>query len=184
MSTIPRYIPHKNVLIRIEKEATIGTLGSDQDLSLRSSGGNHSSESTGGQNQSSDDLESATGCCQSISGTSPETTISSQEKESGDSPEDHHQQKNHCCSLQTQQSSSSSDSPNNSSKPSSPSEMLNFSHYYPVVSGPVRSLSSNCVRPLVICGPSGSGKSTLLKKLMSEFSDYFGFSVSRELICE
>lgn len=33
-------------------------------------------------------------------------------------------------------------------------------------------------RPLVICGPSGSGKSTLLKKLMEEYPDTFGFSVS------
>jgi len=33
-------------------------------------------------------------------------------------------------------------------------------------------------RPLVICGPSGCGKSTLLKRLMAEFGDYFGFSVS------
>jgi len=32
--------------------------------------------------------------------------------------------------------------------------------------------------PLVIAGPSGSGKSTLLKKLMEEFQDCFGFSVS------
>lgn len=35
-------------------------------------------------------------------------------------------------------------------------------------------------RPLVICGPSGSGKSTLLRRLMSEFSQYLGFSISRE----
>ena len=35
-------------------------------------------------------------------------------------------------------------------------------------------------RPLVICGPSGSGKSTLLRRLMSEFNDYLGFSISRE----
>lgn len=33
--------------------------------------------------------------------------------------------------------------------------------------------------PLVIAGPSGSGKSTLLKRLMEEFQDCFGFSVSR-----
>jgi len=32
--------------------------------------------------------------------------------------------------------------------------------------------------PLVLCGPSGSGKSTLMKKLMAEFEDSFGFSVS------
>ncbi|XP_072944501.1 guanylate kinase isoform X2 [Epargyreus clarus] len=33
-------------------------------------------------------------------------------------------------------------------------------------------------RPLVLCGPSGSGKSTLLKRLLKEFPDRFGFSVS------
>lgn len=33
-------------------------------------------------------------------------------------------------------------------------------------------------RPLVLCGPSGSGKSTLLSKLLEEFPDSFGFSVS------
>ena len=37
---------------------------------------------------------------------------------------------------------------------------------------------TNGVRPLVLCGPSGSGKSTLMKKLMAEFEDSFGFSVS------
>jgi len=33
-------------------------------------------------------------------------------------------------------------------------------------------------KPTVICGPSGTGKSTLLKRLMSEFPNSFGFSVS------
>ena len=33
-------------------------------------------------------------------------------------------------------------------------------------------------RPLVFCGPSGVGKSTLLKKLMADYPDTFGFSVS------
>lgn len=33
-------------------------------------------------------------------------------------------------------------------------------------------------RPLVFCGPSGSGKSTLVSKMMKEFPDKFGFSVS------
>lgn len=33
-------------------------------------------------------------------------------------------------------------------------------------------------RPIVISGPSGSGKSTLLKKLLAEYPDKFGFSVS------
>ncbi|KAJ8955440.1 hypothetical protein NQ318_003539 [Aromia moschata] len=31
---------------------------------------------------------------------------------------------------------------------------------------------------IVLCGPSGSGKSTLLAKLLKEFPDKFGFSVS------
>lgn len=34
------------------------------------------------------------------------------------------------------------------------------------------------LHPLVLCGPSGSGKSTVMKKLMAEFPDAFGFSVS------
>lgn len=33
-------------------------------------------------------------------------------------------------------------------------------------------------RPLVLCGPSGVGKSTLVKRLLQEFPDVFGFSVS------
>ncbi|CAH2102641.1 unnamed protein product [Euphydryas editha] len=33
-------------------------------------------------------------------------------------------------------------------------------------------------RPLVFFGPSGSGKSTLLKRLLKEYPDKFGFSVS------
>lgn len=33
-------------------------------------------------------------------------------------------------------------------------------------------------RPVVISGPSGTGKSTLLKKLLAEYPDKFGFSVS------
>jgi guanylate kinase len=33
-------------------------------------------------------------------------------------------------------------------------------------------------RPVVICGPSGVGKGTLIAKLMNEFPDMFGFSVS------
>lgn len=31
---------------------------------------------------------------------------------------------------------------------------------------------------IVMCGPSGAGKSSLLKKLMADFPDQFGFSVS------
>lgn len=33
-------------------------------------------------------------------------------------------------------------------------------------------------RPLVISGPSGTGKSTLLKRLLAEYPDKFGFSIS------
>ena len=36
--------------------------------------------------------------------------------------------------------------------------------------------------PLVLTGPSGSGKSTLLRRLMDEFQDCFGFSISRKKI--
>lgn len=35
-------------------------------------------------------------------------------------------------------------------------------------------------KPVVLSGPSGAGKSTLLKKLMKEFDNVFGFSVSRK----
>lgn len=38
------------------------------------------------------------------------------------------------------------------------------------------------IQPLVLFGPSGTGKSTLLKKLLAEYPDKFGFSVSRESI--
>ncbi|CAN9502810.1 unnamed protein product [Ophioblennius macclurei] len=34
------------------------------------------------------------------------------------------------------------------------------------------------LRPVVLSGPSGAGKSTLLKKLMGEYDNVFGFSVS------
>uniref|UniRef100_S4RKX3 guanylate kinase n=1 Tax=Petromyzon marinus TaxID=7757 RepID=S4RKX3_PETMA len=33
-------------------------------------------------------------------------------------------------------------------------------------------------RPVVLSGPSGAGKSTLVKRLMQEYADVFGFSVS------
>ena len=33
-------------------------------------------------------------------------------------------------------------------------------------------------RPVVVCGPSGVGKGTLLGRLMTEYPDEFGFSVS------
>lgn len=32
--------------------------------------------------------------------------------------------------------------------------------------------------PLVLCGPSGAGKSTLLKKMLEQYKNQFGFSVS------
>ena len=34
------------------------------------------------------------------------------------------------------------------------------------------------LRPLVICGPSGVGKGTLIDKLVEDFPERFGFSVS------
>lgn len=39
-------------------------------------------------------------------------------------------------------------------------------------------MSCKTLRPIVFCGPSGSGKSTLVKKLLGEFPDKFGFSIS------
>ncbi|XP_021950770.1 guanylate kinase [Folsomia candida] len=39
-------------------------------------------------------------------------------------------------------------------------------------------LAASKIPILVLCGPSGSGKSTLLKKLLSEFDNKFGFSIS------
>lgn len=33
-------------------------------------------------------------------------------------------------------------------------------------------------RPLILFGPSGSGKTTLLKKMLEDFPEKFGFSVS------
>ena len=35
------------------------------------------------------------------------------------------------------------------------------------------------VRPIVLFGPSGCGKSTLKNRLMKDYPDKFGFSVSR-----
>ncbi|TRY73132.1 hypothetical protein TCAL_08807 [Tigriopus californicus] len=40
------------------------------------------------------------------------------------------------------------------------------------------SVAKAMARPLVLCGPSGSGKSTLTKRLLEEFPDQFGLSVS------
>lgn len=37
-------------------------------------------------------------------------------------------------------------------------------------------------RPVVLSGPSGAGKSTLLKKLLKDYENVFGFSVSREYL--
>ncbi|XP_058481079.1 guanylate kinase isoform X1 [Solea solea] len=44
-----------------------------------------------------------------------------------------------------------------------------FSRFFSAMAGP---------RPVVFSGPSGAGKSTLLKKLMKEYENIFGFSVS------
>lgn len=42
-----------------------------------------------------------------------------------------------------------------------------------------KQIESNMVgRPIVVSGPSGTGKSTLLKRLMGEYPDKFGFSIS------
>ncbi|KAL9642771.1 hypothetical protein ABK040_009846 [Willaertia magna] len=38
--------------------------------------------------------------------------------------------------------------------------------------------TTNNLRPIVICGPSGVGKGTLLNRLLSDYSNKFGFSVS------
>ena len=34
------------------------------------------------------------------------------------------------------------------------------------------------MQPIVMSGPSGVGKSTILKKMMADFPDSFGFSIS------
>lgn len=39
-------------------------------------------------------------------------------------------------------------------------------------------MTANTLRPVVFCGPSGSGKSTLVKRLMGEFPEKLGFSIS------
>jgi hypothetical protein len=41
-----------------------------------------------------------------------------------------------------------------------------------------KAMASSSIRPLVICGPSGVGKSTIVNKLLEEFPNVFGFSVS------
>ena len=38
--------------------------------------------------------------------------------------------------------------------------------------------SFSACRPLVVCGPSGVGKSTMIKRLVADYPDDFGFSVS------
>lgn len=45
------------------------------------------------------------------------------------------------------------------------------------------SLAMQGPRPVVLSGPSGAGKSTLLKKLLKDYENIFGFSVSREYPC-
>lgn len=58
----------------------------------------------------------------------------------------------------------------------------NYRYRLAKTNGTCRTISTmnSTLRPLVVCGPSGSGKSTLLKKLIDEFGDYLGFSVSRK----
>ncbi|KAH9552055.1 hypothetical protein CY35_09G044300 [Sphagnum magellanicum] len=41
-----------------------------------------------------------------------------------------------------------------------------------------KGVTGNAPQPVVICGPSGVGKGTLIGKLMKDFPDKFGFSVS------
>jgi guanylate kinase len=41
-----------------------------------------------------------------------------------------------------------------------------------------RGVVGSLPKPVVICGPSGVGKGTLISRLMKEFPDTFGFSVS------
>lgn len=57
----------------------------------------------------------------------------------------------------------------------SQSVTITLSHFYSAVH---RQMVKQGPRPLVLCGPSGSGKSSLLKRLMDEYPDTFGFSVS------
>lgn len=38
------------------------------------------------------------------------------------------------------------------------------------------------IKSVVISGPSGSGKSTLVNKLIAEYPDKFGFSISRNFL--
>jgi guanylate kinase len=43
---------------------------------------------------------------------------------------------------------------------------------------PVDEAALKANRPIVISGPSGAGKSTILKRLLEEYPDKFGFSIS------
>ncbi|XP_071942621.1 guanylate kinase-like [Antedon mediterranea] len=59
--------------------------------------------------------------------------------------------------------------------------LLRNSDQLPVILIPKRQVSkmaNNPPSPCVFCGPSGAGKSTLIKKLMDDYKDIFGFSVS------
>lgn len=63
-----------------------------------------------------------------------------------------------------------------------PVDMCQFLQPHPLVSTLLSNSPSAMAgpRPVVLSGPSGAGKSTLLKKLMKEYDNVFGFSVSRK----
>ena len=61
-----------------------------------------------------------------------------------------------------------------------PEDVFAFAREYFSRIGPPPPLSAAAKgpRPVVVCGPSGVGKGTLIEKLLKEFPDKFGFSVS------